>query len=75
MTNNIEYIYIYIYIYMIVFIYTCLNVITPGPPTKNFPAKSPRVKLSWRLPIKFNGHENSHPLEFPPWRRTRCNTV
>ena len=24
---------------------------TPGPPTKSFPTKSPRVKLSGRLPI------------------------
>ena len=36
---------------------------TPGPPTKSFPIKSPRVKLSGRLPIRFYGHENSHPLE------------
>ena len=37
---------------------------TPNPPpTKSFPAKSPRVELSGRLPIKFYGHENSHPLE------------
>ena len=36
---------------------------TPSPPTKSFPTKSPRVKLSGRLPMKFNGHENSHPLE------------
>ena len=33
-------------------------VITPSPPTK-----SARVELSGRLPIKFDGHENSHPLE------------
>ena len=31
--------------------------------TKSFPTKSPRVELSGRLPIKFRGHENSHPLE------------
>ena len=37
---------------------------TPSPPTKSFPTKSPRVELSGRLPVKFNGHENSHPLEF-----------
>ena len=36
---------------------------TPGPPTKSFPTKSPRVELSGRPPIRFNGHENSHPLE------------
>ena len=36
---------------------------TPSPPTKSFPTKSPRVELSGRLPIRFNGHENSHPLE------------
>ena len=36
---------------------------TPSPHTKSFPAKSPRVELSGRPPIKFNGHENSHPLE------------
>ena len=36
---------------------------TPSPPTKSFPTKSPWVKLSGRLPIKFDGHENSHPLE------------
>ena len=36
---------------------------TPGPPIKSFPTKSPWVKLSGRPPIKFNGHENSHPLE------------
>ena len=41
------------------------NEHTPSPPTKSFPIKSPWVKLSGRLPIKFNGHENSHPLE---WR-------
>ena len=37
--------------------------ITPSPPTKSFPTKSPRVELSGRPPIKFDGHENSHPLE------------
>ena len=36
---------------------------TPSPPTKSFPIKSPWVKLSGRPPIKFDGHENSHPLE------------
>ena len=36
---------------------------TPNPPTKSFPTKSPWVKLCGRLPIKFYGHENSHPLE------------
>ena len=40
-----------------------LAVRTPSPPTKSFPIKSPWVKLSGRPPIKFNGHENSHPLE------------
>ena len=34
---------------------------TPSRPIKSFPTKSPRVKLSQRLPIKFNGRENSHP--------------
>ena len=38
--------------------------ITPSPPTKSFPTKSPRVELSGRLPIKLYGHGNSHPLEF-----------
>ena len=37
--------------------------LTPSPPTKSFPTKSPRVKVSGRLPIKFDGRENSHPLE------------
>ena len=36
--------------------------VTPSPPTKSFPTKSPRVELSGRLPMKFYGHENSHPL-------------
>ena len=36
---------------------------TPSPPTKSFPTKSPWVKLSGRLPIRFHGHENSHPSE------------
>ena len=40
-----------------------LKTPTPSPPTKSFPTKSPWVKLSGRLPIKFNGHEHSHPLE------------
>ena len=39
------------------------KIITPSPPTKSFPTKSPRVELSGRLPMKFNGHENFHPLE------------
>ena len=34
----------------------------PSPPIKSFPIKSPWVRLSGRLPIKFNWHENSHPL-------------
>ena len=38
------------------------NAPTPGPPTKSFPTKSPRVKLSGRPPVRFHGHENSHPL-------------
>ena len=29
---------------------------TPSPPTKSFPTKSPRVELSGRLPIEFDGH-------------------
>ena len=36
----------------------------PSPPIKSCPIKSPCVKLSGRPPMKFNGHENSHPLEF-----------
>ena len=36
---------------------------TPSPPTKSFPTKSPRVELSGRPPIRFDGHEHSHPLE------------
>ena len=36
---------------------------TPSPPVRSFPTTSPWVKLSGRPPIKFNGHENSHPLE------------
>ena len=48
---------VYIYIYIYTYIYT------PSPPIKSFPTKSPRVELHRRLPIKFNGHENSHPLE------------
>ena len=36
---------------------------TPSPPTKSFPAKSPRVVLSGRLPTILYRHENSHPLE------------
>ena len=36
---------------------------TPSPLTKSFPTKSPRVELSGRPPIKYDGHENSHPLE------------
>ena len=36
---------------------------TPSPPTKSFPTKSPWVKLSGRPPLKFNVHENSHPLK------------
>ena len=35
----------------------------PSPPTKSFPTNSPRVELSGRRPIKFDKHENSHPLE------------
>ena len=57
--------------------FTCINAHTPthtrainnthspayrGPPTKSFPTKSLWVKLSGRLPITFDGHENSHPL-------------
>ena len=37
--------------------------LTPSPPTKSFPTKSPWVKLSGRLPTKSNEHENSHPWE------------
>ena len=68
------YIYIYIYIYLLAVL--CLGGSrrlvptrspgfsdTPSPPTKSFPTKSPRVELSGRLPVKFNGRENSHSLE------------
>ena len=34
---------------------------TPSPPIKSFPIKSPRVKLSGRLPIKLYEHDNYHP--------------
>ena len=44
-------------------LYYTILYYTPSPPTKSFPTKSPRVKLSGRPPIKFYGHENSHPLE------------
>ena len=37
--------------------------VTPSPPTKSFPTRSPRVELSGRLPKELYGHENSHPLE------------
>ena len=40
-----------------------INIVTPSPPTKSFPTKSPRVKLSGRLPIELYGHENFHPLD------------
>ena len=36
---------------------------TPSPPTKSFSTKSPRVKLSGRLPIQLYGSDNSHPLK------------
>ena len=36
---------------------------TPGPPTKSFPTKGPRVELSGRLPIQLYGYDSSHPLE------------
>ena len=36
---------------------------TPNFPIKSFPIESPRVELSGRPPIKFYGHDNSHPLE------------
>ena len=36
---------------------------TPSPPRESFPTKSPRVELSGRLPIQFNGLDNFHPLE------------
>ena len=66
------YIYIYIRIYVFIYIYIYISwrcrtpdpsptSLTPGPPTKSFPTKSPRVKLSGRPPIKFYRHENSHP--------------
>ena len=44
-------------------VYIYQTPITPRPPTKSFPTKSPRVKLSGRIPIQLYGHENSHPLE------------
>ena len=70
---------VYIYIYTYYTIHTILYILdyyilytkilyyiilhTPSPPTKSFPTKSPRVKLSGSLPIKSYGRENSHPLE------------
>ena len=45
----------------VIIICTVMN--TPSPPTKSFPTKSPRVKLSGRPPMKLYGHGNSHPLE------------
>ena len=60
--------YIYTYIYYIISyeslslsIYIYVHIHTPSPPTESFPTKSPRVELSGRLPIQFDGHENSHP--------------
>ena len=35
------------------------SVATPSPPIKSFPIKSPWVKLSGKLPIKFNGQESA----------------
>ena len=40
-----------------------LSIRMPSPPIKSFPIKSPWVKLSRRLPIKFNGHEKFPPLK------------
>ena len=63
------YMYMYMYIYIYMYMYRPLHIshshelFTPCPPIKGFPIKSPWVKLSGRLPIKFNGHGNSHPLE------------
>ena len=64
------YIYTYVCIYIYIYIYTHVYIInrnrarTPyAQSTKGFPTKSPRVKLSGRLPIKSYGHGNSHPLE------------
>ena len=55
---------IIIIIYIITIIITIIiSFVTPSPPTKSFPTKSPWVKLSGRPPIKFYGHRNSHPLE------------
>ena len=45
------------------YVYTHVRGCMSGPPTKSFPTKSPRVKLSWRPPINLYGHGNSHPLE------------
>ena len=58
-TNNIKQ---YIYIYTHIFTLIMMGSGTPSPPTKSFPTTSPRVKLSGRPPVKFNGHENFHPL-------------
>ena len=50
-----------------------ITIITRAP-AKRFPTKSPWVKLSGRLPTKFNGHEHSHPLEFRVcWSQTPWN--
>ena len=51
-------------LYSIILCYSMSDCHTPSPPTKSCPMKSPWVKLSGGLPMKFNGHENSHPLEF-----------
>ena len=42
---------------------TWRDLTTPSPPIKSCPIESPWVKTSGRPLIKFNGHENSHPLE------------
>ena len=60
--------YYYYYYYYCVSGHCCHHHVhsmrMPSPPIKSFPTKSPRVELSGRLHIKFNGHEHSHPLEF-----------
>ena len=54
------------------------TMLTPSPPMKSFPIKSPWVKLSGRPPIKLNRHENAHPWELRVclsqtlWHRNSC---
>ena len=65
------YIYIYVHTYKHIVMQSSLRharrrgsrlATRPSPPTECFLTKSPRVKISGRLPIIFNGHENSRPF-------------